>query len=100
MLWFDEKSISNVPQFSYLFYAFKTLVECKRIQFTIFVFFREQMKKTIFSKVQKLFYTAIYSESVPDRYSDGYAAMERVGDIIYRCENDDINTGHSISVYH
>ena len=48
----------------------------------------------------KLFYNAMYSESVPDRYSDGYAAMERVGDIIYRCENDDINTGHSISVYH
>ena len=39
----------------------------------------------------------MYSESVPDRYSDGYAAMERVGDIIYRCENHDINTGHSIS---
>ena len=54
--------------------------------------------KTIFLKVQKLFYNAMYSESVPDRYSDGYAAMERVGDIIYRCENHDINTGHSISV--
>ena len=56
------------------------------------------MKKTIFLKVQKMFYNAMYSESVPDRYSDGYAAMERVGDIIYRCENHDINTGHSISV--
>ena len=44
-----------------------------------------------------LFYNAVYSESLPDRYSDGYAAMERVGDIIYRCENNDINTGHSIS---
>ena len=56
------------------------------------------MKKTIFLRVQKLFYNAMYSESVPDRYSDGYAAMERVGDIIYRCENDDINTGHSSNV--
>ena len=55
------------------------------------------MKKRIFLKFQRLFYSAVYSESLPERYSEGYAAMERVGDIIYRCENNDINTGHSIS---